>query len=136
MKVELAGGRPVRLAEVGMGTREASWGPDDSIIVALRSEGLARVPGTGGEPVSIITPEGDNQYWYPQVLASGGAVLFTDSSDVRPDAGDVMILDLETEAIRTLVQGGVAGQVLPTGHLVFVRRGDLWAIGFPLCQCR
>ena len=67
MKVELAGGRPVRLAEVGMGTREASWGPDDSIIVALRSEGLARVPGTGGEPVSIITPEGDNQYWYPQV---------------------------------------------------------------------
>ena len=36
-----------------------SWGPDDMIFLALGSEGLARIPATGGKPVflSATDPE-------------------------------------------------------------------------------
>ena len=36
-----------------------SWGPDDTIFLTLGSEGLARIPATGGEPdfLSATDPE-------------------------------------------------------------------------------
>ena len=61
----------------------------------------------------------------------GRAVLFTASTN-RPDNGDIMVLDLGTGEQRTAVAGGVAGHYTPTGHLVFLRGGDLWAVGFDL----
>ena len=42
------------------------------------------------------------------------------------------MLDLDTGEQRTVVVGGVAGHYTPTGHLVFLRGGDLWAVGFDL----
>ncbi len=35
---------------------------------------------------------------------------------------------------RTILRDAVAGRVLPTGHLVFVRRGALWAVPFDLSR--
>jgi serine/threonine-protein kinase len=128
MKAALAGGRPVRVGAIS-NMRGASWGADDTIIVGALTQGLVRLPAGGGEPTPLATPDDGRQYWYPQILPGGRAVLFT-ASLPQLDAGDVMILDLETGMRRTLVPGGVAGQYVPTGHLVFVRGGDLWAIRF------
>lgn len=58
-------------------------------------------------------------------------MLFTDSTNA-PDSGDILVLDLDTGEQRTVVVGGVAGHYTPTGHLVFLRGGDLWAVGFDL----
>ena len=63
------------------------------------------------------------------MLRGGDAVLFT-LSDARPDAGELHLLDRETGAHRTLLPNAVAGRVLSTGHLVFVRSGALWAVPF------
>jgi serine/threonine-protein kinase len=57
-------------------------------------------------------------------------VLFT-STEPRPDAGELRILVLETGERRTLLAGS-AGRVLPSGHLVFLRGGILWAAAFDL----
>ena len=43
-----------------------------------------------------------------------------------------MLLDLESGDQRMLVQSAVAGRYVPSGHLVFVRGGDIWATGFDL----
>ena len=40
------------------------------------------------------------------------------------------MLHRETGAHRTLLPNAVAGRVLRTGHLVFVRGGALWAVPF------
>ncbi len=132
MRVALAGGSPTRIADLPGGPPlGGSWGLDDTIIVGLRGRGLARVTATGGELASLTTPEEARLHWYPQILPGGRAVLFT-ASDPGPDAGDVMVLDLATGESRTVVAGGVAGHYTPTGHLVFLRGGDLWAVGFDL----
>ncbi len=132
MRTGLAGGRPVRVSELPGLSHGASWGDDDTIIVASRGDaGLLRVLAAGGEPTSLVTRDGDRDYWFPQILPGGRAVLFT-ASYPAPDAGDVLVLDLDTGLQHTLVQGGVAGWFAPTGHLVFLREGDLWAIRFDL----
>jgi len=130
MKVALAGGRPVPVGDLPASSiRGGSWGADDTIIVAAFAAGLASVPAGGGEAMPIATPDDGRQYWYPQILPGGRAVLFT-ASFPAVDAGDVMVLDLESGMRRTLLAGGIAGQYVPTGHLVFVRGGDLWAARF------
>jgi len=131
MRVALAGGSPTRIADLPTGVRGGSWGLDDTVVVGLRTDGLARVSATGGEIASLTAPEDGREHWYPQILPGGRAVLFT-ASDPVPDSGDVMVLDLGTGESRTLVVGGVAGHYTPTGHLVFLRGGDLWAVGFDL----
>jgi len=139
MRVTLAGGSPTRIAEVtppivgvggvGTGVRGGSWGFDDSIVVAVQQRGLIRVSATGGEVASLTTVDYGRQHWYPQILPSGRAVLYTDS-EPYPDSGDLKVLDLDTKESRTVLRGGVAGHYTPTGHLVFLRGGDLWVVRF------
>ena len=43
-----------------------------------------------------------------------------------------MLLDPESSEKRTLVPDAVAGQYVPSGHLVFIRGGDIWATLFDL----
>ena len=80
MKVPVAGGRPVLLATLTSGeARGSSWAPDDTIVLARRSGGLVRVPADGGDPQTIVKPDDDREYWYPQVLPGGRRILFTAS---------------------------------------------------------
>jgi len=58
-------------------------------------------------------------------------VLFTSSQPI-PDTGDVLALDLATGMTQMVMRDGVAGRYVPTGHLVFLREGDLWAVPFDL----
>src|SRR5262249_15328939 len=129
MKVSLAGGRPVRVGELpSTATRGGSWGSDNNIVVAGQG-GLLRISVTGGKPQVLVAPEAGRLYWYPQVLPGGRAVLFT-SSEPSPDAGDVLAFDPATGKTQVVIRDGVAGRYVPTGHLVFLRGGDLWAVPF------
>jgi serine/threonine-protein kinase len=131
MRVPLSGGRPVRVTDRNdpTATRGMSWAPDGTLIVGGRSAGLLRLPKGGSKLEALIAPDDGREYWYPQVLPQGRAVLFTASFN-STDAGDVMLFDLRTNTRRTLVRQAVAGWYAPTGHLVFLRAGDLWAIRF------
>jgi serine/threonine-protein kinase len=129
MKVLLTGGQPVEIAEVGQAPRGGSWQSD--VIVVAGDIGLVRVSANGGEASVLAAPSDGRAFWYPQLLADGQAVLFTASLS-EPDGGEVALLDLRTGEQRTLVQNASAGWYAPTGHLVFVRAGDLWAVRFDL----
>jgi serine/threonine-protein kinase len=100
-------------------------------VVAANQRGLLRIPAAGGKPQVLGAPEAGRQYWYPQVLPGGRTVLFTSSQPI-PDAGDVLALDLATGMTQMVIRDGVAGRYVPTGHLVFLRGGDLWAVPFNL----
>ena len=132
MKVELDGGPPVEVGKLPGSLRAGSWTSDDTIIAAANDAGLVRVPGGGGNPEIIASSEDGRAYWYPQVLPGNRAVLFTANAFSAADADAVMLFDLESEETRLLVQDAVAGQYLPTGHLVFAREGNIWATGFDL----
>ena len=129
--VALAGGPPQVLTDVRSGVR-GDWGADDLIVYGVTSPGgaLMQIPAAGGEATTLFTPEDQRWPASPQVLPGGGAVLFTLWDDNRPDAGELHLLDRETGEHRTLLPNAVAGRVLSTGHLVFLRSGALWAVPF------
>ena len=85
----------------------ASWGTDDMILYGQGSEGIWRVPGTGGTPEVVITVEGGEQAHGPQMLPDEW-VLFT----LRPtggaswDAAQIVMQSLATGERVVLIKGG------------------------------
>jgi len=111
--------------------RGASWGTDERIVVGGRAGGLMQVPAAGGEATQLFKPENQGQASYPQVLPGGKAVLFTLSG---PGGGELHLVKLDTGEHRTVLPAAVAGRVVPSGHLVFLRGGALWAVPFDLSR--
>ena len=139
-EVPLAGGTarvraPSDVAFSG-GTGGASWGPDDEIIFALETGGLARVTRAGGDPqrLTVLDPErGEVTHRQPHILPGGEAVLFTSHTQNRAfDAANIEVLDLETAERKLLLRGGYDARYAPTGHLVYASQGALYAVAFNL----
>ena len=128
-KVALAGGPPQTLTAVVSVIRGADWGADDIIVYGLLGGPLMQVSSAGGDPTPLFTPDDGRRSWYPQILPGGDAVLFT-LTNPEPDRGELHLVMRHTGEHRTLVPNAAKGRVLDTGHLVFVRGGALWAVGF------
>ena len=115
----------------------ASWGADGTIIFSRTTEGLWRVPATGGEAQVFNTPDrkqGELKYLLPQILPGDRAVLFTVTHTPLPTWEDVEIVaqSLATGDRKVLVHGGADGRYAPSGHLLYLRRGTLMAVPFDL----
>ena len=140
-KVAVAGGPAVTLATIDTaGPSGATWGPDDTIIVATNSvdTGLQRVSAAGG-PLTVLTrpdrAQGEADHFWPEMLPGGRAVLFTITSLTGSlDAAQVAVLDLQTGARRILVRGGSHAHYVSSGHLVYAAAGTLRAVPFDLAR--
>jgi serine/threonine-protein kinase len=150
-KVAVAGGPAVTVATIDTaGFSGATWGPDDTIILATNSvdTGLQRVSATGG-PVTVLTrpdrAQGEADHFWPEMLPGGRAVLFTITSLTSgADAAQVALLDLETGARKILVRGGSHARYVSGasgsskrgdhagGYLVYAAGGALRAMPFDL----
>lgn len=132
-KVSLQGGKVINLCEVALGGG-GSWGDDGNIIAALDLFGLSRIPSTGGapKPVTKLAPAEVVHRW-PQVLPGGKAVIFSAYSSMYGlDSATVEVLSLRDGRRKTLVRGGTWGRYLPSGHLVYINKGTLFAVPFDL----
>jgi serine/threonine-protein kinase len=56
--------------------------------------------------------------------------LFTASAGTVSDAANIDVVSVTDHRRKTLVQGGTFGRYLPSGHLVYVNRGTLFAVPF------
>ena len=126
-KVDTAGGAVVTLCDAPS-PREGSWGEDESIVFAATNKGgLSRVPAGGGTPQAITTLlAGEDSHRYPQVLPGAQAVLFMNTVDGTGE-GRIEALSLKTGTRKILVQTGGYGHYLPSGHLVYIHNGTLFA---------
>ncbi|MCU0304093.1 MAG: serine/threonine-protein kinase [Thermoanaerobaculales bacterium] len=135
-KVPITGGTPIALCKVNR-SRGASWGPDNTIVVApTRNGGLFTVSAAGGEPVPLTTLDADTEeaaHYWPQVVP-GGQVIFTVFEEGSSVADEAVIeaVDLETGARKVLHRGGAYGRWVPSGHLVYVRENTLFAMPFDI----
>jgi serine/threonine-protein kinase len=140
-KVAVTGGPAVTLATLDTaGPAGATWGPDDTIIVATNSvaTGLQRVAAAGG-PMTVLTrpdrAQGEADHFWPEMLPGGRAVLFTVTALTGGlDAAQVAVLDLQTGTRRMLVRGGSHAHYVPSGHLVYAAAGTLRAVPFDLAR--
>ncbi len=140
-KVAVSGGPAVTVATLDTaGSSGATWGPDDTIIVATNSvdTGLQRVSAADGSLTVLTRPDrarGEADHFWPEMLPGGRAVLYTITSLTGgPDAAQVAVLDLQTGARRILVRGGSHAQYVSTGHLVYAAAGTLRAVPFDLAR--
>jgi Protein kinase domain/WD40-like Beta Propeller Repeat len=134
-KIPTAGGPIVQLADIGDNPRGAAWAPDGTIIVApTQTSGLVRVPERGGkpEPLTTIDPSrGEYSHRWPAVLPGGKWAIFTVGlDDAMFDEARIEAVSLETGERRVLVTGAGFARYEPRGRLLFVRGGQLHAVGF------
>ncbi len=77
-RVAIEGGLPVTLIERIGGIAGATWGPDDTIVLASSSRTpLVRLPAAGGEPQAITELADGERHRWPAFLPGGEALLFT-----------------------------------------------------------
>jgi serine/threonine-protein kinase len=145
-KISVQGGAPVTLCDA-VRPFGASWSEDGNIILALSTTstfnspfagygGLWRVPEAGGTPDPLTTPaeKGDQTHRWPQILPGGKTVLFTADAGQVNEAIDVV--NLETRQWQTVHRGGHFGRYLPSGHLVYIHQGTLFAVPFQSASLR
>ena len=133
-KISVDGGAGIMLCDAA-GGRGGSWGEDGNIIAALGIyTGLSRIPSAGGPPTPVTElGNGEVTHRWPQILPGGKAVLFTATSTAAAyDTANIEVMSLADHRRKTLVRGGTYGRYLPSGHLIYVNRGTLFAVPFNL----
>jgi serine/threonine-protein kinase len=131
-KISVEGGAAIALCDA-LSARGGSWGEDGNIIAALDLTGvLSRIPSAGGAPTPVTElAQGEATHRWPQILPGGKAVLFTASATTGMfDGATIEVMSLEGRRRRTLQRGGTFGRYLPSGHLIYVNKGTLFAVPF------
>jgi serine/threonine-protein kinase len=135
-KVSITGGATVTLADAPA-NRGGAWGEDGTIVFTPGppvDAGLRRVSFAGGESEALTSlAEGEVTQRWPQVLPGGMGVLYTSSRDLDTyDGATLVVQRLPTGPRKAVLRGGSQGRYLPSGHLVYIRNGTLFAVPFDL----
>jgi hypothetical protein len=131
-KISVAGGSAIALCNAANG-RGGSWGEDGNIIAALSATGGLSLIASAGDPPTPVTdlPNGETTHRWPQILPGRKAVLFTAGVGAGAfNTANIEVMTLADHITKTLVRGGTFGRYLPSGHLVYVNRGTLFAVPF------
>jgi serine/threonine-protein kinase len=133
-KIATTGGAAVTLCDAPNG-RGGSWSDDGTIVFSpnsVRAVTLLRVPSAGGkpEPASTLAQDETTHRW-PQVIGGGKALLYTAArTQTAWEEAKLVIQPLPTGAPKIVVQGGYYGRYLPSGHLVYMHDGTMFAVPF------
>jgi serine/threonine-protein kinase len=76
-----------------------------------------------------ITKDGELGHWWPQFLPGGRTVVFTNYR-VPADTSRIETYSLDTGERRTIVDRGMFGRYVASGHLLFVRSNTVFAVPF------
>ena len=130
-KISVQGGAAVTLCDAP-NEHGGSWGEGGDIVFAPNPRaGLSRVSDAGGSPqplTQLDQQKGEQTHRDPLMLPGGQAVLFTASSNIADyNESNLEVLSLKTGQRKTLQRGGFFGRYLPSGHLVYMQRGTLFA---------
>jgi serine/threonine-protein kinase len=136
MKISVQGGAAVLVCE-GSALRGAFWGDDGYIYIARDTSRVSRVPEAGGSPEVLTDPQkrGVLSDRWPQLLPGGEALLMTTGNRAGAwDDGEITVYSFKTKRYKVVQRGGYYGRYLPSGHLVYVHQGTLFAVSFDLSR--
>jgi serine/threonine-protein kinase len=110
-----------------------SWGDDGNIVATLfAGSSLHRIPASGGttQALAKLAP-GEFSHLWPQVLPGGQAVLFTSlPAPLGLDEASINVLLPRTGETRIVHRGGYFGRYVPSGHLLYMHQGAIFAVAF------
>lgn len=139
-KIAVDGGAAVTLCDAPSG-RGGTWSEDGSIVFApdIRSA-LFVVSSSGGTPEMLTTLDvaaGEATERWPQYLPGGKAVVFTsDTHGGDYEDAEITAYSISSKQRKKLLSGGYYGRYLPTGHLIYMHEGTVFAVPFDLARLR
>jgi dipeptidyl aminopeptidase/acylaminoacyl peptidase len=102
------------------------------LFAAGLATGLSRISTAGGEPQPVTTLAGGHQsHRFPAFLPDGEHFLYYAEGPQARDSG-VFVGQLQTSESRRVLGAESAAFYAPSGHLLFVRQGTLFAQSFDL----
>jgi serine/threonine-protein kinase len=135
-KISVTGGAAVALADAP-NAQGGSWGDDDNIVFAANAgQPLLRVHSGGGkvEPLTMLA-QGEASHRWPQVLPGSKAVLYMSAAVVGSyEDANLVVQPLPSGTPKVLIRGGYHPQYVPSGHLVYIHEGTLFAMPFDLSR--
>ncbi|MDP3720495.1 MAG: protein kinase [Acidobacteriota bacterium] len=129
-KIPVSGGSAIQLAEID-NPLGLTWTGDQIVVGQARA--VLQVPADGGTVRTLMTIDKTAGEWIqtPQLVDDGRAVLFTQRINERDWSGsNIVVQDLASGTLTTLVQGGTDGRALPGGLLIYARENALFAVAF------
>jgi serine/threonine protein kinase/Tol biopolymer transport system component len=135
-KISVQGGAAVTLCDAA-DERGESWGDDGTIVFAKdNSSALSKVSPAGGIPQPLTTLDeqaGEVTQRWPQVLPGSKAVIFTSNTvHTNYDDSDIVVYSVASGQRKTVQRGGYYARYLPSGHMVYMHEGTLFAVPFDL----
>jgi len=137
-KAPVEGGVPSTVCELSSRFLGATWGRDNSIVIADGwTAGLSRISAEGGKLETLTKPDPKREEYghrLPSWLPNGKAVLFTITRHGWDWQPRLALLRLDKGEWRPLIEDAADARYVPTGHLVFLRQGTLMAVRFDLAR--
>jgi Tol biopolymer transport system component len=112
-----------------------TWGEDDVIAASLNqwARGIVSgIPAAGGSEQALTVREPEREPLGPQFLPGGKGLLFTRKRYIAGFAFEVCVALPGQPAPQVLVSNASGGHYLESGHLVFFRKGKIFAARFDL----
>jgi Tol biopolymer transport system component len=111
------------------------------ILIGQGAKGIIRCTANGGEsPQQLASVETGEEADGPQMLPDGKTLLFTIARTAegpsRWDTARIVVQSLESRERKTVFEGGSAARYIPTGHLLYVRGGTVFAVPFDVSRSR
>ena len=136
-KVAVTGGAAVTICDAPQ-PRGGAWGEDGDIVFSIAASvssprnSLLRVSPAGGTPQPATTLSDDEvTHRWPQVLPGARAILYTAHNRANNYAdANIVVQTLPNGPRKILQRGGSFGRYVPSGHLVYVHDGTLFAAPF------
>ena len=135
-KISVQGVAAVRVCDAVSG-HGGSWSEDGTIVFTPDVRGaLFKVSSAGGtaQPLTALDQQaGEVTQRWPQVLPGGKAVLFTSNTHGgNYEDADIVAYSMSSGQRKTVQHGGFYARYVPTGHVVYMHDGTLFAVPFDL----
>ena len=135
-KISIQGEGEVTLCDA-RDDRGGTWSEAGTIVFnPANLVALSKVPAAGGtcEPLTTLDKQaGETTHRWPEMLPGGKAVLFTSSTIAGSyENADIMVYSMSSGTKKTVFRGGYYARYLPSGNLVYMHEGTLFAVPFDL----
>jgi serine/threonine-protein kinase len=131
-KISLAAGTIQTLCDAP-NSRGGSWAGDSIYFAATNNGGISKVSADGGTPTEVTTLDrgkGEISHRWPQVLPGNQALLFDAWTGPGADEKQIDLQRLDTGTRTVVVQAGASGRYVASGHVIYARNDDLFAVPF------
>ena len=133
-RIAVSGGAAVTICAANAAPDDIAW-PSDAILFSQPGIGIMRVSANGGKPDVMVGLKTTERVMSPQLLPDGRSVLLTVTAATGSNPStrsQIVVQSLVTGERKTLIEGGSDARFVPTGHIVYVAGGTLYAAPFDL----